>query len=120
MDKSQAIYSFWNNFGIPAYDENTVREDAQMPYITYNTVLDNLGHPVNLNGNLWYKGTSWRDITSKLEEITEFLKDGKIIPIDGGYMWIVRGSPFAQRVADENDLIRRIYINLTAEFLTAI
>lgn len=31
-----------------------------------------------------------------------------------------RGSPFAQRMSDPNDdMIRRIYINITAEFLTA-
>ena len=120
MDKSQAITAFWGNFGLPAYNENNVPDKVDMPYITFNVVLDNLGHPVNLNGNLWYKGTSWKDITLKLEEITKYLQDGKIIPIDGGYMWIVRGSPFAQRVNDDNNLVKRIYINLTAEFLTAI
>ena len=35
MDKYQAINEFWNRFGVMAYDENTVPDDAELPYITY-------------------------------------------------------------------------------------
>ena len=34
MTKANAIYNFWNSFGITAYEENTVPEDAIFPYIT--------------------------------------------------------------------------------------
>ena len=44
---------------------------------------------------------------------------GKIIPFDGGYIWVKRGQPFSQRMADENDSTRRIYIVLEVEYLTA-
>ena len=40
MNKEQAIHFFWSQFGLPAYDENSVPDDAQMPYITYNVVID--------------------------------------------------------------------------------
>jgi hypothetical protein len=31
---------------------------------------------------------------------------------------IVRGSPFAQQVHDDNDSVKRMYINILAEFLS--
>jgi hypothetical protein len=45
---------------------------------------------------------------------------GKIIKCDGGRIWIKRGQPFAQNMGDESDdLIKRKYLNLTFEFMTA-
>ena len=41
------------------------------------------------------------------------------IPCDGGYIWLKRGSPFCQSLKYEDDnSIKRRYINLTAEYLT--
>ena len=44
---------------------------------------------------------------------------GKIIPFDGGKLWIKRGTPFAQRMSDENEQIRRIYLNVEVEYFTS-
>lgn len=121
MNKAQAIHKFWSSFGLEAYDESTVYArdiSPRFPYITYNVAIDNIGNNVGLYGSLWYRSTSWSDITAKTEEIERALD--VIIPIDGGYLWIKRGSPFAQRMSDPNDdMVRRMYINITAEFLTA-
>lgn len=123
MDKAQSIHSFWSSFGIPAYDENTVPtgEGApSTPYITYSVTTDSMGNVVQLNGSLWYKSTSWAEISKKADEISKYIgAGGKIIELDHGYVWIVRGTPFSQRMSDDNDSIRRIYVNLQAEFLTA-
>lgn len=121
MDKFQAIQQFWSSFGIPAYDENTVPDDAEMPYITYSTSIDSVGSPVLITGSLWYYSFSWEEISRKTQTISDFIGYGyHIIKIDGGYLYITRGSPFAQRVAGgENDAVRRVYINLMCEFLTA-
>lgn len=118
MNKSQALLEFWKQFDLPVYDENSVPDEAEMPYITYNTVLDNFDRPFNILGNVWYKGTSWEPISLKVEEIAKVLENYYILKIDGGYLVITRGTPFAQRMADENQLIKRIYINLQAEFMT--
>ena len=32
MTKAAAIYQFWSGFGLTAYEENTVPEDAAFPY----------------------------------------------------------------------------------------
>lgn len=122
MDKSQAIYNLWSQFGLPVYDENTVPDDAVFPFITYSTALNSLGNVVSLSASLWYHSTSWQEASQKAEEIAEYIgKYGhKSIPIDGGYFFVTKGSPFAQRMSDEGDRqIRRIYILLEAEFLTA-
>lgn len=122
MDKSQAIYNLWSQFGLPVYDENTVPDDAVFPYITYSTALNSIGNVVSLSGSLWYHSTSWEEASQKAEEIAEYIgKFGhRSIPIEGGYFFVTKGSPFAQRMSDEgNRQIRRIYILLDCEFLTA-
>lgn len=118
MDKWQAIQNFWESFGIPAYDEKTVPDDAVMPYITYNAVIDRIDSPVTMTASLWYHSNSWIDISMKAKEISDALIQVKSIPLDVGFLYITRGTPFAQRMEDENDTIRRIYIVLMAEFLT--
>lgn len=123
MDKSQAIHAFWSSFEIPAYDENTVPDDAEMPYITYNVVINNVGGVTLLTASVWYRSTSWADISAKVDEIAEKLALNGFYSarLDNGIMWLVQGTPFAQRMSDpEDDMIRRYYLNVTAEFLTAV
>lgn len=122
IDKSQAIQHFWESFDIPAYDENTVPDDAQMPYITYNVVTNAVGNVTLLTASVWYRSSSWVDISKKVDEIAEKLASNGFYSatLDDGVMWMVQGSPFAQRMSDpEDDMIRRYYLNVTAEFLTA-
>lgn len=120
MDKGQAIKSLWSSFGIPAYDEYTVPDNAEMPYITFNVVDDKLDRPVVLHGSLWYRSTSWSDIEAKKKEIADYLEGFVTLKLDNGWLWVVQGSPFAQRMNDpDDDMIRRMYINIQAEFLTA-
>lgn len=125
MDKAQAIHHFWSSFGIPAYDENTIPTGENRPtppYITYNVVEGAVESVLLLTGSVWYRSTSWVDISKKVDEIAEKLGQNgfHIEEVEGGYMWMVQGSPFAQRMSDpEDDMLRRYYINVTAEFLTA-
>ena len=122
MDKEQAIHDFWSGFGIPAYDEFSVPDGAQMPYITYSVTTGALGDALMLTGSVWYHSPSWQGVTHKVHEIAEFVGQGghKIKAIDGGYLFLTQGVPFAQRMSDPGDeMVRRIYIILNAEFFTA-
>ena len=121
MTKAAAIYQFWNSFGLTAYEENTVPTDATFPYITYQLVTDSFDREVPVTASLWYRSESWTDINAKTEEISHTIsRGGKIIPCDGGAIWLKRGQPFAQSMGDESDdLIKRKYLNITAEFVTA-
>ena len=121
MTKAAAIYQFWSSFGLTAYEENTVPEDAVFPYLTYQLVTDSFDRDVAATASLWYRGESWTAINAKTEEISAHIGfGGKIIKCDGGRIWIKRGQPFAQNMGDESDdLIKRKYLNLTFEFFTA-
>ena len=124
MDKEQALHKFWSGFGLTAYDENTVPDNALTTnggkYLTYNVATASLDEPTPLYANLWYKSSSWSEITVKANQMAEAIgRGGAIVPFDGGYIWICRGTPFSQRMPDEDDTIRRIYINVTAEYMSA-
>ena len=122
--KAATIYEFWNSFEMPAYEENGVPtgEDApKFPYITYQLVTDSLGNEVVMTASLWYRGTSWVEANAKTEEISQRIgRKGAVLDCNGGKVWIKRGTPFAQNMGDESDnLIKRKYLNITAEYLTA-
>ena len=121
MTKAASIYQFWSGFGLTAYEENTVPTDAAFPYVTYQLVTDSFDREVAATASLWYRGESWTDINAKTEEISRKIsRGGKIIACDGGAIWLKRGQPFAQNMGDESDdLIKRKYINITVEFMTA-
>ena len=121
MTKAAAIYQFWNSFGLMAYEENTVPDDAAFPYITYQLVTDSFASEIPITASLWYRSESWTAINAKTEEISQKIsRGGKVVPCDGGAIWLKRGQPFAQNMRDESDdLIKRKYLNITAEFLTA-
>lgn len=124
MTKEAALYNFWSMFGLPVYEENAVpsgEDGAGFPYITYQVVTDSFGNDVALTGSVWYKSTSWKEANVKAQEISNVLSRGGVtIACDGGIIWLRRGVPFAQSMGDDSDdLIKRKYINITAEFMTA-
>lgn len=119
MNKWQAIDAFWNSFEIPAYDETAVPDDAVMPYITYSGTTSNFENPITLTASIWYRQTSWRDISLKADEIAQYLGyTYRAIKLDDGYMVLTQGATFAQRMRDEDDAVRRIYLMVDVEFCT--
>ena len=128
MDKAQALQAFWDSFGWTAIDEQSAYDEttiAQMnisyPYITTETATGEFDAPVALGADLWDRSTSWARITQKALEIEQEIgMGGKLVAYDGGAVWITRGSPFSQRMAAETGYdLRRIHININAEFLSA-
>ena len=120
MNRSQAIDNFWNSFGIPAYNTATVPDDAEMPYITYEHEESYIGEPVAIMASIWYRSTSWEGIMLKSYEIGKDIGyGGKLIEYDDGAVWIKRDNPFSQRMADEDDTVRRIVLLTQAEYLSA-
>lgn len=125
MNKAQALHEFWSGFGLTAYDENSVptgSDKPNYPYITYEVATDSFGNVVGLYGSIWYRSTSWVDVNNKADEIAKAIGENgyHISKVDGGYLLIRKGTPFAQRMTDdEDDMVRRIYINIMVEYLTA-
>lgn len=121
MTKAAAIHAFLNQFGLPAYEENTVPEDAAFPYITYQLVTDAYIREVVMTASVWYRSTSWKECNAKAEEIGSAIgMGGTVLRCDEGSIWLKRGIPFAQSMGDpSDDLVKRKYINISAEYITA-
>ena len=120
MTKTQALHQFWNSFGLVAYEENSVPDNAKFPYITYSNEMDNMDNICLLIGNLWYRTDSWKAILDKSNEIARYIKEHGFvtIPFDEGYLYITGGTPFAQTMNEPSDYkIKRIYININVEYL---
>lgn len=120
MKADAALHEFFNKFGIPAYPNTAVPDDAKMPYITYDLAISYFDEgEINVGVSVWYKTESESIPTEKAMEIGEEIgRSGNVIPIDNGYIWIKRGTPFCQAVADEDNSIKRRYLNIVAEYLT--
>lgn len=127
MTKEATLFNFWASFGLTAYEENTVpaaddTENAPVfPYLTYQVATGDMGAEIALSASLWYRSSSWVDINKKAREIENKIgRGGLLLPCDGGAMWIKRGTPFAQNMSDpDDDMIRRKFINISVEFITA-
>ena len=120
MTKYQALQHFWSSFGIPAYENSTVPDIESRGdfYITYEAVTDSLDNAVPMSASIWkVNTTSWKDVSEVADRISDELIQVKTIPLDIGYLYITRGRPFSQKMSDEDETVRRIYINIMAEYL---
>ncbi len=125
MDKAQALQAFWSSFGLTAFDESSAYDETiSLPanYITYEVITSSIvGESVALTASLWYKSTSWQATSQNADEIAQFIGyGGKVLRVTDGYLWIKLGSPFAQRMAVEQDKIRRIILNVSVDYLSAV
>ena len=90
-----------------------------MPYITYSALTSSFENTVLFTADLWYHSTSWREISQKAEEISVALKGYLLKSINTHeYLMLAQGSPFAQRINDEDDAVKRVHINVMGEFFT--
>ena len=125
MTIEQAIHNFWSSFGLTAYDENSVPDNAKLPYITYSVnVGDITSGTVTTQASLWYRSMSWKEITEKSEEIRNYLGIGGVmIEHDDGAIWIKRGNTFAQRSAagssesEKDSSTRRVVLTVDIDFI---
>lgn len=119
LNKWTAQKVYWSSFGMPAYQELTVPDDAKMPYITYQTANGQLGGVVNVSASVYYKGTSWAAIMQEVSQMEKFI-DRQVL-IEGGIMKVRKPlSNFAQPMSEAGDTkIRRILLTVEIEFLSA-
>lgn len=120
MNEWTALDTFWSSFNLPAYDENTVPDDAVMPYITYEAAIGGLGDILQLSASLWYETTSWAGISQKAKEISEYIGTGCGESYENGRLWITKALSFATRMNEpEDNNVRRIVMYINAEYQTA-
>ncbi len=119
MNKAQALYKFWAQFGLPVYDENSVPDNAKMPYITYETKFGSIDDVLSLSASIWTRGQSWQTTTTVAMMIENMIDSMHAYKLDNGYLYITKGTPFLSRMGDgENYNVKRALLNINAEFLT--
>lgn len=119
MNEAQALYSFWSDFELTAYDEYSVPDNASLPYITYSTAGGDIRHVLNLYGVVWYDSKDWTATEHKAAEINRCIgMDGVDIPFSGGTLHIARGFPPRQRYSQSTSDVKGIIINIQAKFIT--
>lgn len=121
MTKEQALHKFFNQFDIVGYRNTSVPDDVIFPYLTYDAPISSFEEEaVSITLNMYYYTDSEAVPDAKAEEIRQAIgMGGKVLPCDGGGIWLKCGSPWCQSLVDEtNANIKRRYINITAEYLT--
>ena len=125
MDNFQAIQSFWDRFGVDAYDEQTTFDEGDLPaypHITYESFSGTWTSSRTMSAHLWSRSSSWAWIKHKAEQIKKEIGNGILIHVDDGALWfrIPEYTPFAQVIGSGSDdeKVQRIFLNVEVEFLT--
>lgn len=120
MNKYASIYNFFNSFGIPFYVNTSVPNDAQYPYGTYENITGSEFDQVSVTVRLYYYSTKESEINAMVEKISKSIGlGGTQILCENGSIWITKGTPFCQAIADESDTnFKSRYILLNFDFFT--
>lgn len=121
MDRWEAQYYFWSSFGVPAYEENSVPDDVDFPYITYQAVSAGFDEVANISASVWTRSPSWETADRLADAIEARLDGGAALvwntSLSGGLLWITPNAPFAQNMGDPNDdLVKRKLMSATAHY----
>lgn len=121
MTKDKALHAWFSQF-LTAYPASSVPDDAVFPWLTYELITGAWDSgEIGLTVNLWYYTTQEAEPNAKAHEISDAIGLGGVfVPCDDGAIWIKRGSPWCQNVRDDSDTnIKRRYLNITVEYITA-
>ena len=105
---ASALYAFYSGFGMPAYQTDTVPDDATLPYITYLYAEPQYQSPVSHYCRIYMRTNSNAELLNKAGEVIRAVGDGVVF--DNGVV-IRPETPLVQILVDEPD-IRSAYINL--------
>lgn len=120
MTKDKALQAWFSQF-LDAYPASSVPDDVMFPYLTYELITGSFDSgEIGLTVNLWFYTESEAVPNVKAQEMADTIgAGGAVIKCDGGYIWIKRGSPWCQNIAEEDEPnLKRRYINITVEYLT--
>ena len=120
MTKAQALQAWFEQF-LPAYPTSNVPNDAVFPWLTYELITGSWeSGEIGLTVNLWFYTESEAIPNKKAQDIADVIgMGGCMVVYDNGALWLKRGSPWCQNIADESDSnIKRRYLNITVEYLS--
>lgn len=118
MTQAAAIAAFYSSFGIDAYPENAVPNDAKMPYLTYELKMGYFGDRYSSAINLYYRTESEKKPNDKAKEIGDVIGyGGKLLPCEDGTIWITRAEPWFTPINQADEKIKRRQLMTYIEFL---
>ena len=108
----QALYSFFSSFGVPAYEENSVPDNADLDYWTYELKEPEPGENCSLAARYWSDSTSFEKTIAMKAALKEKIKDGYAIPVGDGAIWIWPDNPFYQNQPSDEPKLKIGYFLL--------
>lgn len=111
-DTAVALKTFFSSFGLRAFVENNVPDNAATPYITYELREPEAGERSSLAARVWYIDTDFEAITEKVDEIKSALGCGVSIHTDTGAIWLWPDNPFCQFQPPDEPKIKIAYLLL--------
>ena len=114
---AKTLYEFWNSFGIPAYPEYSVPDEATLPYITYEVKQPNWRGVASYSAIVWYQDTSFESIANTVDAISTAIGEGKRLVMDDGYLYLFKEDLFVQMQpqsaeGDENMKVAYLSMNI--------
>ena len=110
-ETAKAMKCFFSGFGLPAYEEYSVPDDVQLPYITYHLAEPEFFEKASTYAQVYYKTKSNTAVLEKADAIVAAIGSGVKIPLNGGYLVIWLETPTVQLMVEGD--VRRAYINLS-------
>lgn len=119
MTKPQAIFTFFNSFGLEAYPMTAVPDGQKFPFIVYEGNIGNTGDQISISAQIWMHTDSEALLNDKAEEISERIgMGGNVIHHDNGTIWIKRGNPWSIPITHQTDnTTKGRALNIELEFI---
>ncbi len=112
---AKTLHSFYSGFSVPAYAEDSVPDDAKLPYITYTVPQSGVFNGTTHQVRIWHatdKGApSNVAVNAKADEVIAAIGQGVKLKAGKGFVCIYPGTPLAQ-MQPADDATRIVYLNL--------
>ena len=120
MTQEAALFNFFNSFGLTAYPNISVPDDAKYPYITYPVMSGNWTDTSFPSVYIYTKNAKVTDLTAYVRLFSDRLKNGgETVECDNGMLWITTGNPLVNYLTDATDeTVRFAVLNLNVEHIT--
>ena len=111
---ARTLYEFFSGFGIPAYVQDNIPDNARMPYITYELIEPEPLSYAYMHASVWYRDTSYNAVSAKCDEIKAAIGRGTSLPTGNGFVALYRenNTPFAQIMSDPNPETKRVLLSM--------
>lgn len=117
MDEiAEALHTYWNSFEVPAYPENSIPDNAKLPYIVYRVQKGEMFETMTDYVQIFDDGLNTERIIGIAKQITASIGLSKRININSGHI-ILRGIRWQIRKDTEENSVAN-YGDFSIEYNT--